>query len=752
MNFQFKTSSCHHHGTIKPVKPNTGKHTGKWICSINGPSVTAQGMVAETIYTAPYIGAAKAAIAKFLQITVSQLETVQSSSQGGTQILSERQREQTTPQRNVRMGELKFDDNDDEFANFDLRAAVSSAKKQSPPPQQKIVSSPHKRQQKMNPYKMQQYNTPNHYGATGGNSTPSATFKADRSTKPPQNPKHLKSPNLNLSQLKSNTYNANASSSKQEDQKKIDGMRTEAEELRLEKDHLQKEIIMVKKQEEKLEEEARIVWEENERLKRESKSSKQQQEKLKGQTRDVREEHEKVKSNLKIAKQQQETSEKDARIAREEKEQCEKEAKAAKESLDSRRSELDCLMKQNPAEGKSAEESNSNNSYEPSKKKRKAGKQAKSGTVSKSLKVVDLKEEAVARGDDVKVVSKMKKSDLLNSLVVGSTCITETDAWGEILRLRAKFENDILRLREKYKNDRREAEKEENKRLHELHMKQEQEERERQEKMTVIREKERASEKTAQVDKHTHHFPTVHRCKLAKAKDLIFHGSPRYYHCSESECSFGIAFYTCEKCDFDICHECFRKKTMTPKEKKAEAKKKAALDKQRREEEAEMRRLQEEEEKERHKQWDPKAQFKPKIIYPPGKNTDPDGNKKRGFTVWCSDGFDYDGFHSYEGAPDKEFDSTYGTKDEANERARYLFLWKNPWGHGPEMIMEEEEVDKSMKDGLVTYCVSPPDSSTWTVAVVPDAAYAYMENATLRRHGQDIDHHYTAASVYGYGL
>ena len=84
---------------------------------------------------------------------------------------------------------------------------------------------------------------------------------------------------------------------------------------------------------------------------------------------------------------------------------------------------------------------------------------------------------------------------------------------------------------------------------------------------------------------------------------------------------------------------------------------------------------------------------------------DPDGNKMKGYTVWCSDGYGNDGWHSYEGPPDKEFDSTYKTKEDANERARYLFYWKNPWGQQAEEIMEGysgESHHKSVKNGLVS--------------------------------------------------
>ena len=45
----------------------------------------------------------------------------------------------------------------------------------------------------------------------------------------------------------------------------------------------------------------------------------------------------------------------------------------------------------------------------------------------------------------------------------------------------------------------------------------------------------------------------------------------------------------------------------------------------------------------------------------------------------------------------------------------------------------------STKDGMVTYTVTPADSTTWTVSVVPDAAFAYLDNARRARHYYDSE-------------
>lgn len=856
MSFQFTTSTCHHHGTIKPVTSNTGKHAGKWTCKIKGPIVTAQGLNVKTLFSAPYIGAAKAAIAKYLKITVSELkvvdEAVHSSGPGGGTPSPQRQMYQSTPQsNNGRM--MEFDDNDDEFASFDLHAVVSSAKKQPPPLQKKdaVQSSPHISQEMSpsNPYQRQQDSSHNNHAAKGSSSI---LCNVKSSTKPPQYPNtsggKLKSSNCAWPNY--NTANASLSESTKE-WEECDELKKEAKGLRQEKESLLKEVSLIKQKKEELEKEAhnahnknqclreesklaeqerdkvkgqscavrdehdqlkkemkmamqqkealekeaqnllgqnqrlknefklaeqqrdklqsqtRAVSEEciqlekdltetkqhqeelekeaqtlqgeNQRLRNESMLAEQQREKLRGQTRAVSEEYDQVKKDLESVKQQKDKSEKEAQVANNKKLQYEKEAKTAKEALDSRKSELD----QKP----SAVESNSSNAAEPPTKKRKAGKQAKSsGTVTKSLKVLELKEEAVARGIDPKSLMKVNKTQLQNELMIGSTRITKTDAWAQVLCIRDKLEKERRQAQEKEAS----LQQEEARRLEEIDRKEAEEEEKRQAELRVIKKDKREAEINSQVEKHTHHFPAVHACKLAITEDLLFHGDSRSYNARCSGCrGFRYAHYTCEKCDFDICQECFKEKNMTPKEKKALAKEKAAIEKQRRKEQAEMRRLQEKEEEERRKKWDPKTHFKPKIIEPSDKNMDPDGNKKKGFTVWSSDGYGNDGWHSYEGPPDKEFDSTFATKKDANARARYMFHWKNPWGHEPEIIMEEEEVEESMNDGLVTYVVSPPDSSTWTVSVVPDAAFSYMENSTHKSHGYDTE--YPTAGDYGYG-
>ena len=385
-------------------------------------------------------------------------------------------------------------------------------------------------------------------------------------------------------------------------------------------------------------------------------------------------------------------------------------------------------------------EAKGNSQNTPSKPPAKSQKPKAVDVVVKTMKVAELKLEAIVRGIELKEVSSITKDALLNRLVVGSFCITKSSEWGEILRLREK----VAMEHESALQMRRQEEEEAEKRWHEREVA-------RQEKEQAEKEKRRCAEMQSQEGKHMHDFPAVHGCKLAKTKDLIFLCNPRHATCSE--CNTGerswfyqgasscTPIYTCEKCDFDVCSACFKRMSMTPKEKKAEearVKRMRKIEEKEQREQAEEERIKQEEEEEIHnRKWNAKINFKPSIINPPNSNIDPNGNKMKGYTVWCSDGYGNDGWHHYEGPPDKEFDTTYATIEDANARARYLFYWKNPWGLPPEDIDAEEEISESIRHGLNTFKSHPPDSSIWTVAVVPDVAYAHMEGATSSRHNFD---------------
>jgi hypothetical protein len=165
-----------------------------------------------------------------------------------------------------------------------------------------------------------------------------------------------------------------------------------------------------------------------------------------------------------------------------------------------------------------------------------------------------------------------------------------------------------------------------------------------------------------------------------------------------------------------------------------EREKRALEERRRREEEA--RQEEEEEEEEERLRWDATARFKADIIKPPLKNKN--ANSMLKFTVWCSDGYDNDGWHSYQGEPTKEFDSSWNTKKEANDRAEYLFFWKNSWGLDPQEVNDDDgEPEPTERDGMMKWTVAPADSTRWTVGVVPASVYQHLENASLDRHNHD---------------
>jgi len=302
MNFQFKTSRCHHQGTIKPVQSITGKHAGKWVSRIKGPSVTSQGMSVKAVYSAPYIGVAKAAIAKFLKITVLEVldEALHSLSKAEDKSSSARK---MTPQKAAnRMSE--FDDNDEEFANFDLHAVVLSAKKQSPIPQQKNVCKSRGKMSPSNSYQHQQNYFPKNDTME---STLSTVSKVYSSTKPPHYPKNsggkLKSPSLDSVHPGFNTTNSSSSKhAEQKETKSPDGLSKKVKRLMQEKERLLKEVNLIKQQKEEFAKESHNLGDENQRLRNESKVTEQQRDKLKGQTRAVSEEYVEVKKDLKTAK------------------------------------------------------------------------------------------------------------------------------------------------------------------------------------------------------------------------------------------------------------------------------------------------------------------------------------------------------------------------------------------------------------------------------------------------------------------
>jgi hypothetical protein len=114
-----------------------------------------------------------------------------------------------------------------------------------------------------------------------------------------------------------------------------------------------------------------------------------------------------------------------------------------------------------------------------------------------------------------------------------------------------------------------------------------------------------------------------------------------------------------------------------------------------------------------------------------------DETKKLEYTVWTSSGYDNDGWHSYQGSPDKEFNSSFSTLEEANSRVEYVFYYENPWGLEKEEM--DAETDETDNKGIRFMECSPDDSERWTVSVVPSFAFEYINDRNNRSSEQDAE-------------
>jgi hypothetical protein len=154
--------------------------------------------------------------------------------------------------------------------------------------------------------------------------------------------------------------------------------------------------------------------------------------------------------------------------------------------------------------------------------------------------------------------------------------------------------------------------------------------------------------------------------------------------------------------------------------------------------ERELQRRYAEEERKREEQWarqqkerklelEQKYQkdlkrFSPSVKNPTTKQKDE--TKKLEYTVWTSCGYENDGWHSYQGPPDKEFNSSFATLKEANSRVEYVFYYDNPWGQEKEeMHADNDDIDNK---GIRYMECHPDDSERWTVSVVPSIVFEYL--------------------------
>ena len=301
--------------------------------------------------------------------------------------------------------------------------------------------------------------------------------------------------------------------------------------------------------------------------------------------------------------------------------------------------------------------------------------------VRSGLTIKELRDECNAR--QLSTTGRNIKSALLELLVDDTILLSQTDAFKEVEWIKQEMKNEASG---KYLNarflieERRQKEKEKQPKVQEK--KRQKEDEDRQEKIRQI------------ASFHSISCPeSIHGCKLAKAFDvgristynMTYTCNLNGFNCWKS------STYSCTKCDFDVCQACFDFESLPEDTADREREEKARKDL--------IAKL---------------GKTSKKIKHPTGKYAN--GSKLLSYVVWKSSGYDNDGWHGYEGPPDKEFDSTWPTIKEANSRAEYLFYVENPWGISEEEIMEDDVDESGGGDELIQLVVCPADSERWTVS------------------------------------
>ena len=340
--------------------------------------------------------------------------------------------------------------------------------------------------------------------------------------------------------------------------------------------------------------------------------------------------------------------------------------------------------------------------------------------VSSKLSKGELKTECAARGTS-KNTSSLSKDQLLEKLVDGSVCISKCREYLFVEEVKRLMSREVSQLERKQRD--------------------------------------------ARLDKlHTFEAEFVHPCLLAHTREI----EGRRHSATCNSCFRKCCEWSCAKCDFDICSQCFNatEEATMPREdlvRKRKREEEAALA----EEEAELFHLsrnqrcnpfsewmqphsespherpslkREEEERKARKEAGAAAKLGTildKHRKVPDKNKKPSGS---GFTVWSSSGYPSDGFHSYDGPPEKEFDSSWPSAADANQRAKYLFYAENVWGLGADELIENHHVEKKTvgPQKLLKLEVHPDDSEVWTVAVVPDQAFEHLREARQGTDEEDV--------------
>ena len=195
-----------------------------------------------------------------------------------------------------------------------------------------------------------------------------------------------------------------------------------------------------------------------------------------------------------------------------------------------------------------------------------------------------------------------------------------------------------------------------------------------------------------------------------------------------------VCIWSCTKCDFDVCADCYEIEALPEAQRAA---KRVELGQQReRQKEEERKRAAAEElkrvqlQRERKERQERQIEAKVGKFQPQHKKRPPENRKplKKGFIVYNTEGDPYD-------KGGLEFDSSWATAADANARAKYLFYFKNCWGLSVEEMLGEsgyhEPPEVEMKSGMVQLYSVDGTGAYWKVAVVPCAAFEHLPGAQV---------------------
>lgn len=361
--------------------------------------------------------------------------------------------------------------------------------------------------------------------------------------------------------------------------------------------------------------------------------------------------------------------------------------------------------------------------------------------IDKKLTLAELRFEAACRGIEKKLLPKLK-AELLDFLVDGSIHLARTDEWEKVQVIKDLLESDRFKVLEDATAIKQKKE-----------LDAELPAQTQREKLAQEYEDRRFEQRPPQTPTFTplqrqgppreYSFPRVHRHPIIRVDSIDTGGVRRGYVCTkcDTNCETGSGCdsddastnwddddddapsseWICETCDIGFCTECFESANTKVENVQPAGKQEEMNPRKREMEENELK-------------WNASKQFQSAIVEPLDARKSPSRSNVKGFTVWCSESNSNSRYHDE--SETMEFDTTWSSIEDANDRARYLFYWRNCWSVDPELVDGQGRVDESITEGLVTFEMEHCDVS-WQVGVVPDIAFKYMPEATTCRHDYD---------------